>query len=172
MQQILNYINGELKTPVNNQWLDNVEPATGKVYSQIPSSDADDVALATKAAQKAFKNWSVTPAAERSRIMSKISSLIEEKLPELAAAESKDNGKPLKLASHVDIPRARDNFHFFATAILHFASESHAMEDNAIKLYFKKPNWCCWMYFTMEPPTLFIYMENCSCFSSWKLCCS
>jgi aminomuconate-semialdehyde/2-hydroxymuconate-6-semialdehyde dehydrogenase len=139
MQQILNYINGELRAPVNNQWLNNIEPATGAVYSQIPSSDADDVALATEAAEKAFQTWSTTPAAERSRIMDRIASLIEEKLPELAAAESKDNGKPLKLASHVDIPRARDNFHFFATGILHFASESHAMEDNAINYTLRTP---------------------------------
>jgi len=139
MQQILNYINGELKAPVSNQWLDNVEPATGKVYSKIPDSGEEDIALATEAAVQAFPSWSVTPASERSRILAKIAALIEEKLPELSAAESRDNGKPLKLATRVDIPRARDNFHFFATAILHFASEAHPMEDNAINYTLRSP---------------------------------
>ena len=139
MEQLLNYINGELIPPRANQWIDNVEPATGKVYSQIPDSDESDIALATEAARNAFPAWSTTPAGERSKIMADIAARIEARLPELAAAESKDNGKPLKLATRVDIPRARDNFHFFATAILHWASEAHPMEDSAINYTLRKP---------------------------------
>jgi aminomuconate-semialdehyde/2-hydroxymuconate-6-semialdehyde dehydrogenase len=57
----------------------------------------------------------------------------------LAKAESRDNGKPLWLAKSVDIPRARENFHFFATGILHFASESHSTADNVINYTLRKP---------------------------------
>ena len=134
-----NYINGALAAPTNNKYKDGYEPATGKVYTQIPDSVDADVQLAVDAATKAFPIWSNLSNLERSKYLRKISELIEKKLPELAKAESVDNGKPLKLASSVDIPRAVDNFHFFATAIEHFASESHFMEQTAINYTLRRP---------------------------------
>ena len=139
MQRIENYINGELLPPLNDQYIDNYEPATGKVYSLIPNSTNNDVELAVSAAKQAFPFWSTIGIQERSKILLKISSLIENSLTTFAEAESMDNGKPLKLASTVDIPRAVDNFHFFATAIEHFASESHFMENTAINYTLRRP---------------------------------
>ena len=139
MQKIQNYINGKLVAPNSGQYLDNIEPATGKVYSLIPDSDETDIEMAVKAAKDAFESWGGAPKEFRSKVMMRVAALIDEKLPELAAAESKDNGKPLKLATAVDIPRARDNFHFFATGILHFASESHEMEGVAINYTTRHP---------------------------------
>ena len=123
--KIKNYINGELVTPLSGEYLDNYNPSKGEIYSQIPNSTKKDVALAYTAAEKAFPAWSNTSLDERSRILSKIADLIEEKLPELAEAESKDNGKPLSLAKAIDIPRAASNFRFFAHAITQFSSEAH-----------------------------------------------
>jgi aldehyde dehydrogenase len=60
-------------------------------------------------------------------------------MDEFVAAESKDNGKPISLARSVDIPRAVSNFHFFATAILHFSSESHYMEGVGVNYTLRKP---------------------------------
>lgn len=139
MQTIKNYINGELVEPVAKQYIDNYNPATGKVYSLIPDSDERDVETATQAALKAFPGWSTTPKDERSRIMLRVSALIEKNLERFAIAESTDNGKPVSLAKTVDIPRAAANFHFYATAILHYASESHAMEDVAINYTLRTP---------------------------------
>jgi aminomuconate-semialdehyde/2-hydroxymuconate-6-semialdehyde dehydrogenase len=139
MQQILNYINGRLVESVGKQYIDNYEPAVGKVYSHIPDSDERDVQLAVDAAKKAFPAWSVMPKEERSAILVRISELIDKNLERLAKAESKDNGKPVSLARTVDIPRAASNFHFYATAILHFASEAHAMEDTAINYTLRSP---------------------------------
>ncbi|MFL5765064.1 MAG: aldehyde dehydrogenase [Bacteroidia bacterium] len=139
MQKIKNYINGELIEPVGKQYIDNYNPATGKVYSLIPDSGAEDVELAVKAAAAAFPGWSNTPKDERSRIMLKISALIEKNLDRLSIAESTDNGKPVSLAKAVDIPRAAANFHFYATGILHYAAASHAMEDTAINYTLRTP---------------------------------
>ena len=139
MQKIKNYINGELIEPKSNQYIDNYNPATGKVYSLIPDSDEQDVNLAAAAALAAFPKWSVTPKEERSRILLKISELIEINSERLAIAESMDNGKPVSLARVVDIPRAASNFHFYATAILHYASNCHAMEDTAINYTLRAP---------------------------------
>ncbi|MDF2436022.1 MAG: 2-hydroxymuconic semialdehyde dehydrogenase [Bacteroidota bacterium] len=139
MLKIKNYINGELIEPSKKQYIDNYNPATGKVYSFIPDSDESDVELAVAAASAAFHSWSNTPKDERSRIMLKISELIEKNLERLAVAESVDNGKPVSLARMVDIPRAASNFHFYATGILHYAAESHSMEDTAINYTLRSP---------------------------------
>jgi aminomuconate-semialdehyde/2-hydroxymuconate-6-semialdehyde dehydrogenase len=139
MQTIFNYINGTMVEPVSGNYIDNHEPATGQVYSKIPDSDERDIEMATAAAKAAFPAWSALPVAKRSEVMLRIAELIEENLDMLAKAESRDNGKPLWLAKSVDIPRARENFHFFATGILHFASESHSTADNVINYTLRKP---------------------------------
>lgn len=119
--------------------MDNYEPATGKVYCLIPNSDSQDVEMAVQAAEKAFPIWSAMSTEERSAVMVRISEGIEKRMDEFVAAESRDNGKPLTLAAHVDIPRAVSNFHFFATAIIHFASESHYMEGVGVNYTMRKP---------------------------------
>ncbi|MFN8165587.1 MAG: aldehyde dehydrogenase [Bacteroidia bacterium] len=139
MKKILNYINGTLQEPLSGQFLDNVNPATGEVYSLIPDSDERDVELAVKAAQDAFHSWSTMPKNKRASILLRISEMINERLDEFALAESIDNGKPLWLSKSVDIPRAVDNFHFYATASMHTSTESHSMENTALNYTLRTP---------------------------------
>ena len=140
METILNYINGELKAAKSNTFLDVYNPAKGEVYAQAPDSDEQDVAAAYTAAKAAFPGWSNTSNEERFRILNKISTLIEKNLDALALAESIDNGKPVWLATQVDIPRAASNMQFFATAIMQYASESHNMTKNgAINYTLREP---------------------------------
>ncbi|MBN8674650.1 MAG: aldehyde dehydrogenase [Chitinophagales bacterium] len=106
---------------------------------QIPDSNEKDVNIAVEAAKKAFKNWSITSPEERFKVLNRIAELIEVHLPELALAETNDNGKPLWLSKKVDIPRASANFRFFATGIMHFATESHSMEDKAVNYTLRQP---------------------------------
>ena len=135
----MNYVDGVYCPPINEQYFDNINPATGEVYCLIPDSDDNDLALAVKAAEKAFPIWSNMPAEERSKILVRFSEGIEKRMEQFVAAESKDNGKPITLAKHVDIPRAVSNFHFFASAIIHFSSESHYMEGVGINYTTRKP---------------------------------
>lgn len=139
MQQILNYINGQLVPPASGQFIQNYNPATGEVYSHLPDSDERDVLRTVKAAGVAFPLWSTTPAEDRSRILLRIAELIERDLEQFALDESVDQGKPVRLAASVDIPRAVRNLRFFATAALHFASEAHAMEETAINYTLRQP---------------------------------
>ena len=139
MEKIQNFINGAYCPPANGQYIDNVEPATGQVYCMIPNSDEKDVELAVQAAEAAFPLWSAMSIEERGAVMMRVSKGIEARMDEFVAAESRDNGKPISLAAHVDIPRAVSNFHFFATAIEHFASESHNMVGEGINYTLRKP---------------------------------
>jgi len=136
---IRNYIDGAFLDPVGGQFLDNIDPSTGNAYGLIPRSQAADVDLAVAAAKAAFPAWSSLSAAERSSWLMKVSNAIDAKLDMLALAESKDNGKPLKLATAVDIPRARDNFKFYATAILHDAYETHDMGVDGFNYTLRQP---------------------------------
>lgn len=117
---------------MSGQFLENINPAEGKVYSLVPDSTADDVQLAVEAAQKAFPAWSKTAAEERTKILWKIADLIERDLDQLALAESIDNGKTISLAKSLDIPRAASNIRFYATAAQHFASEAHVNEEDSV----------------------------------------
>lgn len=136
---IKNYINGELIDPTPNEYLDNVNPATGEVYSFVPDSDQRDVALAVEAAEEAYKSWGHASIESRSRVLMRIADLIYQNLDTMAMAESVDNGKPVNLARKVDIPRAVANFRFFASAVTQFASESHHNRNEAINYTLRLP---------------------------------
>ena len=139
MQKLQNFINGRFTDPISGNYIDNIEPATGEVYSLIPDSGAEDVEAAVVAAEAAFPIWSGMSGEERGAILQRISQGIEDRMDEFVQAESRDNGKPLSLAGHVDIPRAVSNFHFFATAIQHVSSESHYMENVGVNFTTRKP---------------------------------
>jgi len=137
---IKNYINGNFHNPIKNHWIDNYCPANGNVYGKLPNSSKEDVENAYIAAKSAFPSWSQTTLEERSRILIKISELLEANLQSFAEAESKDNGKPISLAKTVDIPRAASNFRFFGNAITQFASESHeSVGRQAINYTLRQP---------------------------------
>mgnify|MGYP006079512199 CR=1 FL=1 len=137
---IKNYINGEFTNPKLGNWIKNYNPSNGNSYGLIPNSTDEDVENAYLAAEAAFPSWSQTTLEERSLILSKIAKLITKKIPELALAEAKDNGKPVHLAKSIDIPRASANFQFFANAITQFASEAHeSVGQNSINFTLRQP---------------------------------
>ena len=140
MKTIKNYINGQLIDANSGKTLPVYDPSIGAVYAQAPDSDDEDVIQAIDAAKKAFPVWSATGINERSRVLSKIADLIEEKLDFLAEAESEDNGKPLWLAKAVDIPRASSNFRYFAQAITQFSSHCYEnVGNNSLNYTLKHP---------------------------------
>lgn len=137
--RILNYSNGQLRPSLNDEWISNVNPATGENYSELAASSSEDVQEAVEAAKQAFPSWSATTAHDRSSLMLKLAGLMERDLEALALAESIDSGKPLHVARSVDIPRAIANIRFFATAILHTSTEAHATDAQAINYTLRQP---------------------------------
>lgn len=119
MQTINNFIGGRFVPPHSGRYLDVYEPATGMVYTKCADSDAADINDAVSAAKQALPAWSNLPVEQRAALLYRIAELIDANTPELAAAESKDQGKPVWLAQSVDIPRVAANFRFFAGAVLH-----------------------------------------------------
>jgi aminomuconate-semialdehyde/2-hydroxymuconate-6-semialdehyde dehydrogenase len=125
MQQIRHWIDGEARDAASGRWREVFDPATAKVFAQVADGGAQDVELAVAAAQRAFPAWSALPNSERARWLEKLADALEARLDDFAHAESRDGGKPIKLAREVEIPRAISNLRFSAHAATQFASESH-----------------------------------------------
>ncbi len=139
MIKIQNYVNGELVDPLNGEFLDNINPATKEVYSQIPNSTSEDALRAIEAAGNAFPLWSTKSKEERVEVILKIAKLLKQQRKEFAEAESIDNGKPKKLALAVDIPRSYENLEFFCQEILEFKDETFAMKDGSQNYVIHQP---------------------------------
>ncbi len=137
--ELRHFIGGAFTGAASGAVLDVVEPATGARYASVADGDAADVERAVSAAEAAFPAWSRTPAAERSRLLLALAALVESRLEEFARAESRDTGKPVALARALDIPRAVVNLRFFATAILHTASEAHPTDHAALNYTLRRP---------------------------------
>lgn len=119
MEKLANYINGHAVAPRSGKYLDLFEPATGQVYGQVPDSGKDDVNDAVEAAKAIYPWWSKRTPEQRSQVLLSIADRMEKSLDVLARAESRDQGKPYHLAREAEIPRAIQNFRYYATKILH-----------------------------------------------------
>jgi len=139
VKRVFNFIGGEFRPPAAGKYLEDVDPSTGEVIAEIADSDQTDVDAAVAAAKRAFPSWRRTSAEERSRLLIRLSDLIEENFDELALLESRDSGKPVALARRLDIPRAVKNFRFFATAILHAETKCHPMDVGALNYTLRQP---------------------------------
>ncbi|WP_077554882.1 aldehyde dehydrogenase [Rhodanobacter sp. B04] len=131
IHRLANLIDGHLQPPRHDAWLDVHEPATGAVFAHCADSSAADVDAAIAAASRAAASWANAPAERRAQCLQRLADLIEARLEEFAALESRDSGKPLALAHSLDIPRAISNLRHFAAAIMGWGSESHAMATAA-----------------------------------------
>ncbi|MGH8085171.1 MAG: aldehyde dehydrogenase [Lysobacter sp.] len=123
--RLTHWIDGKAREAASGRWLDVFDPATGRAFAEVADGNAADAEAAVAAAQAAFPNWSALRNSERARWLEKLAEALEARLDDFAHAESRDGGKPIKLAREVEIPRAISNLRFFAHAATQFASESH-----------------------------------------------
>jgi aminomuconate-semialdehyde/2-hydroxymuconate-6-semialdehyde dehydrogenase len=139
MRALANFIAGEERPARSGATLDDLDPATGERIATIPASGAADVDDAVAAGHTALAgSWGRSTAAERADLCDAIAARIEARKSELAAMESRDTGKPVKLASTIDISRAIANFRFFAGAIRHDRTGFHEM-PGALNYTLRRP---------------------------------
>lgn len=110
------FINGKLVNSISGKTFATLNPSTGQEICQVAEADSADVDLAVKAARKAFESgpWKKMSAAERGRRINKLADLMEQNLPELAALESLDNGKPLRDSLNADLPLSIKAYRYYA----------------------------------------------------------
>jgi aminomuconate-semialdehyde/2-hydroxymuconate-6-semialdehyde dehydrogenase len=123
--RLTHWIDGEAREAASGRWLEVFDPATGQPFTEVARGDAADIEAAIGAARRAFPAWSALPNSERARWMEKLADALEARIEDFAHAESRDGGKPIRLAREIEIPRAVSNLRFFAHAATQFSSESH-----------------------------------------------
>ena len=93
---------------------ETVNPATQEVLAEVCRGGAAEVDAAVAAAQAAFPAWAGKPATDRARIMRRLGELIAAHVPELARTETQDTGQVIAQTGKQLVPRAADNFSYFA----------------------------------------------------------
>lgn len=128
MLKIQHFIDGKYTDGSKDQTFENFFPATGEVTAQVFEASKDDVDRAVSAAKKALKGpWAKMSASERATVLRKVADGINERFEEFLRAEILDTGKPLSIASHLDIPRGAANFNVFADYIAASSTETFQM---------------------------------------------
>ena len=98
----------------SREYFETVNPATQEVLAEVAQGGADEVNAAVAAATAAFPAWAGLPATERAKLMRKLGELIAANVPEIARTETTDTGQVIAQTGKQLVPRAADNFHYFA----------------------------------------------------------
>ena len=138
MIDVKNFVGGKFVNSLAGEKIENIAPATGTIYSTIPRSKAEDVNLAVDAALAAQNDWAALSRKERSEWLEKIADALELRREDIALMESKDTGKPIRIARSVDANRSVSNFRFFAKMLLERSKENYDM-DNATNYVVDRP---------------------------------
>jgi aminomuconate-semialdehyde/2-hydroxymuconate-6-semialdehyde dehydrogenase len=139
MNDVLHTINGQQIESLSGEWLENIEPATGRVSGRLAAGNVDDVQRAVHAAEAALPGWIDMGAQGRSACLHRLADAVEAELDALAMLETIDNGKPIALSRSMDIPRAVANLRFFAEAALVDRSEEYSTGDVAVNSVVRDP---------------------------------
>ena len=108
------FINNQWVKPAGGQYIDSINPATGKRLAQIAAATSADVDAAVAAARAAFETWSRAPGHVRARYIYAIARHIQKHARLLAVLESLDNGKPIRETRDIDIPLVARHFYYHA----------------------------------------------------------
>src|SRR3989442_7897058 len=108
------FINNQWVKPASGQYIDSINPATGKRLAQVAAANSEDVNAAVAAARMAFETWGKTPGHVRARYMYAIARHIQKHSRLLAVLESLDNGKPIRETRDIDIPLVARHFYYHA----------------------------------------------------------
>ncbi|HEV8402635.1 MAG TPA: aldehyde dehydrogenase family protein [Candidatus Limnocylindrales bacterium] len=134
-----NFIGGRWVAPVKGQYVPDLSPATGRPFTEVPRSTAEDVELALDAAHAARAAWGETSTTERARVLNLVADAIDAHAEMLAVAESWDNGKPVRETLAADIPLAADHFRYFASVIRGEEGSITELDAETIAYHFREP---------------------------------
>ena len=134
-----NFVGGHWIAPVHGEYVENLTPATGEAFTEVPKSTPEDIELALDAAHVAKEAWGEASTTERAKILNRIADVIEENLEPLAVAESWENGKPVRETLAADIPLAADHFRYFASVIRGEEGAISEIDRNTVAYHFREP---------------------------------
>jgi len=154
---------------IDGQWVDSASgktfstpnPATGETLAEVAEADKADIDKAVAAARRAFEGkWSKLSARDRGKLLYKLSQLLEQHTPELAALETADNGKPIKESLYVDLPQVVENFEYFAGWATKIEGETIPVPGKMFNYTLREPIGVCGQIIPWNFPLLM---------AAWKL---
>ncbi|HEY0173133.1 MAG TPA: aldehyde dehydrogenase family protein [Pyrinomonadaceae bacterium] len=155
------FIDGKWVDAESGKTFTTPNPATGATLAEVSEGDKADIDKAVEAARRAFDGpWSKISARDRGRMMYKLSQLIEAKIPELAALETADNGKPIKETTYVDLPQVVENFEYFAGWATKIEGETIPVPGQMFNYTLREPVGVCGQIIPWNFPLLM---------AAWKL---
>ncbi len=134
-----NFIGGEFVAPAKGQYFENISPVTGRPFTEVARSTAEDIEKALDAAHGAKRAWGATAPAARAQILNKIADVMEQNLELLAVSESWDNGKPIRETLAADLPLAIDHFRYFAGCLRADEGSLSQLDANTVAYHLKEP---------------------------------
>ena len=142
VQERKNYIDGRFVGSARQ--FTKTNPVDGTIVATVHEADRSMVDEAVRAARAALKGpWGRMPLQERVDLLRKIAAGIERRFDDFLAAEVADTGKPVSLASHLDIPRGAANFRIFADIVRTYGTESYFLDTpdgkGAVNYALRKP---------------------------------
>ena len=141
MREALHFIDGAFVPSVSGRFFDDLDPATNQVLARVAEGTEQDVDRAVQAARRAFEQgpWPRMRAEERARILRRMGELILARVQELARLETQDTGLPIRQTLHAQIPRAADNFFFFAEMATRLLGETYPVDDGFLNYSLRQP---------------------------------
>ena len=100
------------------RYFETFNPATQETLAEVAAGGEAEVHAAVAAAKAAFPGWAATPAAQRARLLHRLGDLITAHVAEISSTESNDTGQVIAQTGQQLVPRAADNFHYFAEMCL------------------------------------------------------
>ncbi|HWB96841.1 MAG TPA: aldehyde dehydrogenase family protein, partial [Bryobacteraceae bacterium] len=134
-----NFNCGKWIPPVKGRYFTDHSPINGETLCEVARSTAEDIEKALDAAHAVREHWGRTAPAVRAQILNKIADRMEENLEVLAAAETIDNGKPIRETRAADVPLAIDHFRYFAGCIRSEEGSIGEIDHDTVAYHFKEP---------------------------------
>src|SRR5947199_586492 len=155
------FIDGQFVDAESGKTFNSPNPATGETFAEVAEADRADVDKAVAAARKAFEGkWSKLSARDRGRLLYKLSQLIERDAAQLAELETRDNGKPIKESTYIDLPGVVENFEYFAGWATKIEGETIPVPGQMFNYTLREPVGVCGQIIPWNFPLLM---------AAWKL---
>lgn len=133
------FIDGQFVESASGETFPTRNPANNQPIAEVASGDAQDIARAVAAAKKALPRWSRMPARERAKLLHRVADLIDQRVDEIGQTETLDVGIPISQTSRAQVPRAAENFRFFAEMALRMDGETYPVDDRQLNYTLRQP---------------------------------
>ncbi|NOX68871.1 MAG: 5-carboxymethyl-2-hydroxymuconate semialdehyde dehydrogenase [Gammaproteobacteria bacterium] len=134
---------------INGEWVEseetfeNFNPATGEVLDVVSAASEAQVHDAVRAAKDAFPAWANMPVKKRAKLVEKLGDAIAASVDEISAMESRDTGLTISVTRKQLIPRAADNFYYFAEMSQRINGDTYPVDDQMLNYTLYQPVGVC-----------------------------